>query len=195
MIIRYLVSVCVDGELHSSPYTLWTLLLQFGDDLFYLLASGFQRCLLSSTLVSAGWCIVLPGMPSSLLIIVGCECAPGLLVCITPVQLAAKLQCGLIVSMRFRSDRSCPPFSFLGGWQRRSKLADLYTSYVLGFYSDSVEMTSLLGFFLDFFFFLFGTTRLFLSMSRLFLKDTVYCFFLTKQHQPLAVSDGSLTVH
>ena len=47
-------------------------------------------------------------MSSSLLIIVGCECAPGLLVCITPVQLAAKLQSGLIVSMRFRSDRSCP---------------------------------------------------------------------------------------
>ena len=57
--------------------------------LFYLVASGFQRCLLSSTLDSPGWCVVLPFMSSSLLIIVGCECAPGLLVCITPVQLAA----------------------------------------------------------------------------------------------------------
>ena len=116
----------------------------------------------SSTLDSAGWCVVLPFMSSSLLIIVGCECPPGLLVCITPVQLAAKLQCGLIVSMRFRSDRSCP---LLGWWQRRSKLADIYTSYVLGFYSDLVEITSFLCFFLDFFFFLFGTTLLFLSMS------------------------------
>ena len=70
-------------------------------------------CLLSSTLVSAGWCVVLPGMSISLLIIVGCEYAPGPLVCITPVQLAAKLQPGLIVSMRFRSDRSC--HLFLGG--------------------------------------------------------------------------------
>ena len=51
----------------------WTLLLQFGDDLFYLLASGFQRCLLSSTLVSAGWCVVLPCMSISLLIRVSFE--------------------------------------------------------------------------------------------------------------------------
>ena len=113
VILRCLVSVCVYGELHSSPYTLWTLLLQFGDDLFYLLASGLQRCLLSSTLVSAGWCVVLPGMSISLLIIVGYECAPGQLVCITPVQLAAKLQPGLI-PMRFRSDRG-PATLFLGG--------------------------------------------------------------------------------
>ena len=98
---------------------------------FYLLSSGFQRCLLSSTLVSAGWCVVLPGMSISLLIIVGCECAPGQLVCIIPVQLAAKLQSGLIVSMRFRSDRSCH-FFWGGGKDAQSLL--IYTPAVsLGF--------------------------------------------------------------
>ena len=117
-------------------------------------------------------------MSISLLIIV-VECAPGQLVCITPVQLAAKLQSGLIVSMRL-------------------KLADIYTSCVLGFYSDLVEITSLLCFFLDFFFFLFGTTRLFHSVSRLFLfKKTLFTvFFFKKQHQPLWLCPMvSLTVH
>ena len=118
--------------------------------------SGLQRCCLSSTLVSAGWCVVLPGMSISLLIIVGYECAPGQLVCITPVQLAAKLQSGLIVSMRFRSDRSC--HLFLGGGSL--KLADIHTSCVHAFYSDLEEITSL------------------------FQKDTVYCFFSTNNTSP-----------
>ena len=144
--------------------------------------------LLSSTLVSAGWCVVLPGMSISLLIIVGCECAPGQLVCITPVQLAAKLQPGLIISMRFRSDRSCPL-----SWvvERRSKLADIHTSCVLGFYSDLVEITSFLCFFWTFLLSIWNNqTVSFCVASFLFKKDTVYFFFSKTTPAPVAVSDG-----
>ena len=120
-----------------------------------------SKCLLSSTLVSAGWCVVLPGIFISLLIRVSVGYL-GLLVydCWSWV-------CGNTMGVMYARDAH-----LYGPGPARELTA--FVCARLGLGGNNLLLVFVSGLFL---LSIWNNRDWFFSVSRLFLKDTVYCFF------------------